>query len=596
MPLNSIKASVADSRKRTASAASLARLLWPALLICGWMVPTAWSQNPPEPLVSGFRPHLPAVPANIPTVPERFKGAASFIDSMSKNDAMLEVVLGQGRLIVLKDDLVRAVPRGKAAQPLIAVGNTEITDFEVLGARHIRLLGKKIGVTDLVVTDSSDNTYSFEIHVVYDLTLLQARIRQLFPDAQVRLAQLGKNLIVEGQARDVAQIRQIVQLVQRGILTDGAQGGASAAAAPQAGGTPAAASQAAPADGGAGGGAEIGGPEVINLMHVPGPQQVLLKVQFAEMNRTAMRQVGIDSLFADGNGTILGTKINATTAAGGPVQEFPQLNATPLGLIGTAAQGAGSATTAFGIFNSVGYQAMLSIMRQNSMFKVLAEPNLVTMNGHEASFLAGGQFPVPVPQSGAGGGAATITIQYKPFGVQLRFVPFIIDGDTIRLSVDPEVSSVDFSLGIQLSGTSVPGLNTRTAHTIVELKEGQTLAIAGLMSLSINANTSRIPGLGDLPFIGPFFSNTTSTTVDKELVVLVTPYLVEPMNPEDVPPRPGDEVIEPNDLEFYLLGRLQGRTGHPENRSTTNSDDPLNLVRRLKLESRTIQGPNGFSD
>ena len=575
------------------------KLLWPVLLICGWLIQSAWSQNPPpnppEPLVSGFRPQVPAVPANVPSVPDRFKAAASFIDSMSKSDAMFEVVLGQGRLIVLKDDLVREVPRGKVAQPLIAVGNTEITDFEVLGPRQIRVLGKKIGVTDLVVTDSNNNTYSFEVHVVYDLTLLQARIRQLFPDAQVRLAQLGKNLVVEGQARDMAQIRQIMQLVQRGILVDGAQGGTSAAAASQSGASPAAApSTAAPSDQGAGAGTD--GPEVINLMHVPGPQQVLLKVQFAEMNRTAMRQVGIDSLFADGNGTILGTKINATAVAGAPIQQFPQINATPAGLFGTAANAASPATTAFGIFDSVGYQAMLSIMRQNSMFKVLAEPNLVTMNGHEAYFLAGGQFPVPVPQSGAGGGPATITIQYKPFGVALRFIPFIIDGDTIRLSVDPEVSSVDFSLGIQLSGTSVPGLNVRNAHTIVELKEGQTLAIAGLMALSINGNTNRIPGLGDLPFIGPFFSNTTSTTVDKELVVLVTPYLVEPMNCDEVPPRPGDEVYEPNDLEFYLLGRLQGRTGHREFRSTTNYDDPLNLVQRLKLESRTIQGPHGFSD
>jgi pilus assembly protein CpaC len=596
---HSSQASPAAAKRRFAGRGGFLKLLWLVLLICGWLIQSAWSQNPPpnppEPLISGFRPHVPPIPANVPAAPERFKAATSFIDSMSKNDAMFEVVLGQGRLIVLKDDLVRDVPRGKAAQPLIAIGNPEITDFEVLGPRQIRVLGKKIGVTDLVVTDVNNNTYSFEVHVVYDLTLLQARIRQLFPDAQVRLAQLGKNLVVEGQARDMAQIRQIVQLVQRGILLEGAQGGTGATAGAGATSQPAASpSGNGYGDQGASGGTD--GPEIINLMHVPGPQQVLLKVQFAEMNRTAMRQVGIDSLFSDGNGTILGTKINATTLAGGPVTAFPQVNATASGLFGSAGQGASAATTAFGIFDSVGYQAMLSIMRQNSMFKVLAEPNLVTMNGHEAHFLAGGQFPVPVPQSGAGGGAATITIQYKPFGVALRFIPFIIDGDTIRLSVDPEVSSVDFSLGIQLSGTSVPGLNVRNAHTVVELKEGQTLAIAGLMALSINGNTNRIPGLGDLPFIGPFFSNTTSQTIDKELVVLVTPYLVEPMNCDEVPQRPGDEVYEPNDLEFYLLGRLQGRTGHREFRSTTNYDDPLNLVQRLNLESRTIQGPHGFSD
>jgi pilus assembly protein CpaC len=564
------------------------------LLLAGCLIQSALSDPPAEPLIGGFAPHLPVVPSKLAPAEQRSRAAASFIDSLSKNDAMFEVVLGQSRLIVLKEDLVREAPRGKAVQPLIAVGNTEITDFEVLGPRQIRMLGKKIGVTDLVVTDANGNTYSFEVHVVYDLTLLQARIRQLFPDAQVRLAQLGKNLVVEGQARDMHQIRQIIQLVQRGILLEGAQGGASAAS--QSGASQPAPAPAGMTPGDQGAAGDTAGPEIINLLHVPGPQQVMLKVQFAELDRTAMRQVGIDSLFADGNGNILGTKLNAPTVGGGAIPSFPQLIASGSGLVGTATQATGAATTAFGIFEGAGYQAMLSVLRQNSMVKILAEPNLVTMNGHQATFLAGGEFPVPVPQSGAGGGAATITIQYKRFGVQLAFIPYILDGDTIRLHVDPEVSSIDNSLGIQLSGTSVPGLNTRNAHTVVELKEGQTLAIAGLMQLSINGNTNRIPGLGDLPFIGPFFSNTTSSRVEKELVVLVTPFLVEPMNCDEVPPRPGDEVYEPNDLEFYLLGRLQGRTGHSEFRSTTNSDDPLNLMQRLKLESRTIQGPHGFSD
>src|SRR5579862_6082962 len=120
--------------------------------------------------------------------------------------------------------------------------------------------------------------------------------------------------------------------------------------------------------------------------------------------------------------------------------------------------------------------------------------------------------------------------------------------------------------------------------------------MAGLMQMSMNNQTSRIPGLGDLPYIGPFFSNNSGNLQEKELVVLVTPYLVEAMHPDEVPPRPGDEVNEPNDIEFYLFGRMQGRTGHSEFRSTTIIDDPLDLVRRMKLESRCIQGPNGFSN
>jgi pilus assembly protein CpaC len=555
------------------------------LLIVAGVMPHASAQTTDDPLSNNLRQRLPAVPDNLPPLSQRFQAASSFIDSLSRNDAMMEVVLGQGRVIVLKEDLVQDERAGKA-QPLIAVGNPDVLEFEIVGTRQIRLIGKQIGVTDLVVVTESQTTHSYEVHVVYDLKLVEAHIRELLPDTYVRVAQLGKNLVIEGQARDSHQIRQIEELVQRGILDDEVTGSAGSGE----GGAPGS-EMAMMSPIGMNSGAGSSGPEIINLMRVPGPQQVMLKVQIAELNRTAMRQIGSDFLFADGNGRILGTRLNnassSVTSAG-----------TGGGLVGLAETAAGPASpaTAFAIFEGAGFQAFISALRQNSMLKILAEPNLVAMNGHEASFLAGGEFPVPVPQSGAGGGAATITVQYKRFGVQLNFVPYILDGGTIRLSVDPEVSSIDFSLGIEVSGTRVPGLNTRNAHTVVELQEGQTLAIAGLMQLSLSGNTRRIPGIGDLPYIGPFFSNTTNERIEKELVVLVTPYLVEPMLPGEVSCRPGDEVSEPNDLEFYLLGRLQGRTGDRSFRSTTNSDDPLHLVRRLKLEQRCLQGPHGFSE
>ena len=528
---------------------------------------------------------LPTVPSHLPPLSQRFQAASSFIDSLSKNDARLEIILGQGRMLVLKENLVQD-PAKNSESPLIAVGNPDVVDFEIVGPRQIRLIGQQIGVTDLVVMTENQQTHSFEIHVVYDLDLLQARLRELLPDAQVRLAQLGKNLVVEGQARDPAQILQITELIRRGILADSPSGTDSGPSSALEGGV------VAPLTGqGSSDDEDSDGPQIINLLRVPGPQQVMLKVQVAELNRTAMRQIGADFLYADGSGRIIGTRLNNGATA-------VETTGTGGGLVGLAesAVAASSPVTAFAIFEGAGFQAFVSALRQNSMLKVLAEPNLVAMNGHEARFLAGGEFPVPVPQSGAGGGAATITVQYKKFGVQLNFIPYILDGDTIRLSVDPEVSSIDFSLGIELSGTRVPGLNTRNAHTVVELKEGQTLAIAGLMQLALEGGTRRIPGLGDLPYIGPFFSNTTNSRVEKELVVMVTPYLVEAMEPEQVPSRPGDEVYEPNDLEFYLLGRLQGRTRDVNFRSTTNGDDPLQLVRRMKLEQTVIVGPHGNSE
>lgn len=570
-------------------------------LAAGWLIQVAWSEppaaarrggiellqpplpdTPAEPLIGGFEPRLPPVTAKLAPPDLRARAASSFIDSLSKSDAMFEVVLGQARLIALKEDLIRTDPEIHGGQAMIAVGSPDVIDYEVLDPRHIRVLGKQIGVTDLVVTTVGQQTHSYEVHVVYDLRLLDARLRQLFPDAEVHVAQLGENLVVEGEARDSAQIARILQVVRLGVFMESETppdggGGAmpGAAASPLAGLMPSAAPT------------TDAGPEIINLLRIPGPQQVMLKVQIAELNRTAFRQIGSDMLFADGQGRMLGTKLNSITTSASA--------ADGAGLLGTAATTVGTAspTTAIGIFDKAGFQILISALRRNSLLKILAEPNLVAMNGHEARFLAGGEFPVPVPQSGAGGGPATITIQFKKFGVQLAFVPYILDGDTIRLSVDPEVSSIDFALGIELSGTRVPGINTRNAHTVVELHEGQTLAIAGLLQLTISNQTLRIPGLGDLPYIGPFFSNTTGDEIEKELLVLVTPILVEAMHPSDAMPRPGDEVYPPNDLEFYLLGRLEGRTGHTEFRATTVVDNP---TRRMILERRHLQGPIGFSE
>src|SRR5262249_55420858 len=166
-------------------------------------------------------------------------------------------------------------------------------------------------------------------------------------------------------------------------------------------------------------------------------------------------------------------------------------------------------------------------------------------------------------------------VRIREFGVRLGFVPYILDGDVIRLTVAPEVSNIDFTIAVTLvsGGSPVPGLNTRKAQTTVELRQGQTLAMAGLLQLTLDGQTDRIPGLGARPILGPFFSNTTSERVEKELVVLVTPSLVEPMTPDQVPPTPGDEVKGPNDLEFYFLNRIEGRTGK-DSRATTTWDDP----------------------
>ena len=539
------------------------------------------------------------------------EGGESFIKQLSANDARFEVIIGQGRLLTLERDIVEP----DKLSPLVAVGDPSVIDFEIVGPRQIRITGQRIGTTDLSIVPSAGEPYSMEVHVVVDLDFLRARLRQTFPDAALQLAHLREHLIVEGQARDTRQVAQIIQTVELYLesvqVSRRTQGGggplpvAPQLAVPQPGQlVPPRDPNAAMEDAADGvDDAETGqrlprditpetarptlrvelpGPEVINLIRVPGPQQVMLKVQVAELNRTAIRELGVSFLFQDQN-----TAIGSNIGRGLPIAREPQLE-TLLGLLDPLASG----STTFGVFDGGKINFFLDALRRNQVIKILAEPTLVAMHGQEADFLSGGEFPVPVPQGGAATGA--VTIQYREFGVGLTFVPYILDDETIRLAVAPEVSSIDFNLGITVAGTQVPALNTRRTRTVVELNQGQTLAVSGLLQVEMEAGTDRIPGLGDLPYIGTMFRYNTSRRIEKELIVMVTPYLVEALNGDEVPPLPGADVCEPNDSEFYLKGRIEGRTGIPF-RSTTRWDDPFGLEHRRQVESDYIMGPYGYS-
>jgi pilus assembly protein CpaC len=569
-------------------------------------------------------PELPRLNLSEPRPATGARSVQSFVDSLKGNDAAFEVNVGQGRILTVKEDLT-----GGPSQPLIAAGDPSVIEFAIINPRQIRVTGLRVGVTDLSISTGNNQVYSFEVRVLADLSLLQGRLRAFFPDASIKLAQLRDHIVVEGEARDNAQVARIIETVGSYLLSvqvgqqrtiQGQQGrGFPLPAAPEGGAAPTVPNPPQPFGGEPGtapeGGMipagvatpEMGGPmqvagaiaptvRIINLLRVPGSQQVMLKVRVAELNRTALRAIGCNFLGVDPKtGAIVGSQIVGSVSATGTVGSSGHLqgsaieNITPLSSTG--------GTTVFGIFRDGNFMFALQALRNNSLLKILAEPNLVAFNGQQASFLAGGEYPVPVPQVSGAGIAPVVTVRFKEFGVRLGFVPYILDGDRIRLTVAPEVSQIDFAIAVTLvsGGSPVPGLDTRKALTTVELEQGQTLAIAGLLQLSLNGSTNRIPGLGDLPVIGPFFSNTSGTRTEKELVVLVTPYLIEPMNHDQVPPTPGDEVKEPNDLELYFLNRIEARTGK-DFRSTTKWDDVYHLRDLLKLERKYIQGPVGFSE
>jgi pilus assembly protein CpaC len=555
---------------------------------------SAWSDEPVQrgsignlPSIGNVIPKLRPRPlGRLPSADQQRAPISDFAQSLAGGDGVIEVFIGQSRILT-----TNAAIADRNGVGVIASGDPTVIDFDVLpNPRLIRILGKRVGVTDLTFVTATGESITYDVHVVFDLPLIQTQMQALFPDATFSLSQLREHVVIKGEARSPSQVSQIVETLKvylgslqveqqvqpvaatpddfprpRGSSPRDAQ----ASNEPSSDGNPDAANDDVPSIAFDGGKrpmsqAQFHAPRVINLMRVPGPQQVMLKVTIAELNRVALRRLATN--------LTIGSEIN----------NFLSSIQTDSGNL-------------VGVFGDGDFSFLMDALRQNSVTTILAQPNLVTMSGHTSRFQSGGEFPVPVPQAGGGNGA--ITIQYKPFGVQLAFTPLIEADGAIRLTVEPEVSDIDPNLSVstgERSGT-VPGIRTRNASTTVQMREGQTLAIAGLLNNASRARTSRVPLLGDVPYIGALFTNNEAESREDELLIVVTPHLVSPINGEQPACLPGQEVQEPNDWEFYLLNRIEGRTGVPH-RATTNWDDPLGHIRKWQLEHTHGCGPIGFSE
>lgn len=530
------------------------------------------------------------------------RSVAEMLRSTQDGDAILEVVVGRSRLLTLQEPL--AMGEGENV-PVIATGDPAVLEFDVLpSSQMVRILGRQVGVTDLSVITASGKSFAFEVRVVYDLNYLHAYLQQLYPNVSLRLSQMYEHLVVEGEASSVDQANRVMETVEAWVASvqtsrkikgktgdsDGALLGPAAAEPGPGEGEEGQAMGGLPlmALGGEKPDIESSGqqPQIINLIRVPGVQQVMLQVKIAEINRTALRRLGSTWFYRDSRGRTTGFLNSSSNPIPGDTGEL-------LGLT------LGGSATSVAILPNTQLVAALDALRTNQVINVLAEPNLMAMHGQKASFLAGGEFPVPVPQN-IGVGAGMITVQFKEFGVLLDFVPYIMDDGAIRLHVAPEVSTIDDTLGVVSAGISVPGVNTRRANTTVELRQGQTLALAGLIQVELAATTNRIPGLGDLPYLGPLFSNNSHEKTEKELVILVSPYLAGALEPEEVGPLPGQGMCDPDDCEFYLMNRIEGRRPDIGYRAVDGWDDPWNL-RRCKqpangpLGDSKVHGAYGFS-
>ena len=381
----------------------------------------------------------------------------------------------------------------------IAVTNPEIADAVVVQPREVLVDGKKPGTVSLILW-SADQRTQYDIVVEPSITALEQQLQVLFPGEDISVSVSEEAIVLSGHVSSTNVMLRAAEIAT----------------------------------------ASTSKSKVINMLQVPGgseSQQVMLQVRFAEVNRRALTELGV-SLF-----------LNASRYAGrSTTQQFPSPNfddEKPNGLV-------------FSDFLNLmffdkkeGIGGVIRALEQRGGFQSLAEPNLIAYNGQEASFLAGGEFPVPVVQ----GTTNAVTVTFKEFGIRLNFKPTIA-GDVIRLKVRPEVSTLDFVNGVTLQGFRIPALTTRRAETDVELRDGQSFAIAGLLDNVRQDDAQAIPILSKIPIIGALFKSKAERSEETELMVLITPRLVRALNPDEVPPLPTAirPFIKKNDLGQQMDG------------------------------------------
>ncbi len=427
----------------------------------------------------------------------------------------------------------------------VAVGNADLAEVQKLDAKHLYVLGKHIGNTNLVLCGEKDCFKTIEIEVTHDLEALRVKLHEIFPDEAPEIYSSQGSIVLSGQVSSVEKMNGILSIASTFVPRDQAGSLGTSGSSQQnqpIPGAPAFQNHA------------VAG--VINLLQVGGPQQVMLGVTVAEIARTLSRRLTVNFNAFGGGGDVNGGAISAGSI---------------LSALKTASAAVNPATL---FFNFVGrdatVQTVINAAKDNGLAKILAEPNLTTISGQDAEFVAGGEFPMPVPQfgsmSGTGGG---ITIQFKEYGVILKFLPVVLNSGRISLKLNIAVSELDQTNAIEIpAGTSntsyrIPSLTKRNAASSMELDDGQTLGIAGLLKDMLADDVSKFPGLGDIPILGQLFTSQQFLKKETELMIFVTPHLVKPIDSKKMR-LPTEAFTEPTDSEFYLLGRTEGQAPPPK--------------------------------
>ncbi|MFK7820142.1 MAG: type II and III secretion system protein family protein [Planctomycetaceae bacterium] len=375
--------------------------------------------------------------------------------------------------------------------------DSKVIDVKAISPTQIRVHAEASGVTDIVLTDEFGKRYKIEVFVIGDVRHLKKLIRHLYPHSAIDVIEVNGSVILNGWMTQPEEINEVVAIAETFYDT------------------------------------------VLNHMKVGGVQQVLLKCQILEVQRTKLRRFGVNFLI---NGQDANFASNPGTIA--PITGGP--------LTGFSVAGIGESTLTFGLFNqNRAFAGLVQALRDENMLKLQSVPSVVTTNGSPASILSGGEVPIVVPA-----GLGTVAIEFRSFGIQLDAVPIILGNGRVRLKLRPEVSERDFSSAVTVDGIAVPGFSVRRAETQVEMKFGETLAIGGLISRRETESISKVPLFGELPWLGALFSKKTSDWSESELIILVTPHYAAGMD-EAPPGGPGQFSDAPTDKELYFHNMIE---------------------------------------
>src|SRR5437667_2535911 len=430
----------------------------------------------------------------------------------NKEPVAVNVLVGQSRVI----NFDRPVGR-------FSVSNPEIAEAVLVTPNQVLVNGKAFGQVNFIAWEQSGGQYLvFDVYVRANLSLIDSQIRALFPKDDIRLSQANGSVVLSGSVSNPVTAAQAQSVV------------------------------------------EAAGFKTVNMLASPvkNMAQVQLQVRVAEVNRNKVSDLGLSYSYqgSPGNGVY-------ANSGQGP---------SSLGNV-TSGVLSGSISSALNLFVMAGNtMSMVRALQTRGALRELAEPNLIAMDGSSASFLAGGEFPVPIVQGGGSGGNSSVSIMLKEYGVRLNFKPTIIDEDHIRLELEPEVSTIDFSNGVKFDGFLIPALRTRRAKTSVELRDGQSFALAGLLDNSETKSLSKVPVLGDIPVLGSLFRSKSFQKNESELMFIVTAQLVKPVNRDDMPQLHGiDGLKNGSPLGVEPKGEgIQGLSGRSISSEKTESEPP----------------------